>query len=79
MLVITVGVVVDSTLCLALGGRSRAQATVQSVIADASKFYEIPTICAKLRVGKLSIFCNAGNDLIAPILGPGTLQFVRRF
>lgn len=59
--VIEMSVVVDSIFCAALGGQVRAQARVQSIVALASQYYEVPGLCVKLQIRDQIYFCN-GND-----------------
>ena len=61
--VIEISVVVDSVFCAEQGGQVGAQAFVQSIVATASQYYEIPGLCAKLQLKQQIYFCE-GTDPI---------------
>jgi hypothetical protein len=67
--VVEVMIVVESLLCQVAGGTaSAASALAQSVVAEASKFYEVDGLCKKLRISHLEIYCDALSDPIRPLI-----------
>jgi hypothetical protein len=67
--VIEVGIVVDSSLCILYGNISSNVDTLsQSIIAEASKFYEVPGLCKKLRISDMEIHCDPETDPIRDFL-----------
>jgi hypothetical protein len=53
--VIEVGIVVDSSLCAYAGGYDNASTLSQSIVAAASKYYEVTGLCKKLKISYLDI------------------------
>jgi hypothetical protein len=66
--VIEVALVVDSSLCAYAGGSSNVNTLSQSIVAAASKYYEVPGICKKLQISYLEIHCDQATDPIRPFL-----------
>jgi hypothetical protein len=66
--VIELAIVVDSSLCADAGGSSNVNTLSQSIIAAASKFYEVPGLCKKLEISHLEIHCDPTTDPITPMV-----------
>jgi hypothetical protein len=66
--VMEISIVAESTLCDRIGGAAALESLIQSVVADASSYYEVQGVCAKLKLLNTYIFCNHSNDPIRPML-----------
>jgi hypothetical protein len=66
--VIEVALVVDSSLCAYAGGSSKVNTLSQSIVAVASRYYEVSGLCKKLRISYLEIHCDPNTDPIKPYL-----------
>jgi hypothetical protein len=66
--VIEMAIVVDSSLCAKYGGEDNVSTLSQSIVAAASKYYEVPGLCKKLEISYLEIHCNPATDPIQPFI-----------
>jgi hypothetical protein len=66
--VIEMAIVVDSSLCTKYGGEDNVSTLSQSIVAAASKYYEVPGLGKKLEISYLEIHCNPATDPIQPFL-----------
>jgi hypothetical protein len=66
--VIEMAIVVDSSLCEYAGGSSEVNTLAQAIVATASRYYEVPGLCKKLKISYLEIHCDPDTDPIRNFL-----------
>ena len=58
----------DSSYCSKMGGAGNAEASIEQMVRDASKFFEVSDVCVKLEVSYMEGNCDSRNDkyLVSP-------------